>query len=70
MTGFEEAGTTRLINWVEQLCGEDGVDTLDVETIHHLERIYLHRIRFIKLRTGHVVSIPEVFRRCGWWSSE
>ena len=58
----------RRIDWVEQLLGEDGVNTIDMRCIRLLERIWLRKIRFIKLESGRVVSIPDVFRRCGWWS--
>ncbi len=58
----------RRIDWVEKLLGEDGVNTLDMRSVHLLERIWLRKIRFIKLKSGRVVSIPDIFRRCGWWS--
>ena len=58
----------RRIDWVEQLLGEDGVNTIDLRCIRLLEQIYLRKIRFIQLESGRVVSIPDIFRRCGWWS--
>ena len=58
----------RRIDWLEQLLGEDGVCILDMRCIRLLERIWLCKIRFIKLESGRIVSIPDVLRRCGWWS--
>lgn len=41
MTGFAEVGATRSMGWVEQLLGEDGLNTLDMRCIRLLERIWL-----------------------------
>lgn len=68
MNDFAEVGATRSMIWLEQLLDEVGVNTLDMRTIHQLERIYLRQIRYIRLDSGRVVSIPDIFRRCGWWS--
>ena len=68
MIGFAEAGTTRSMDWVERLLSQDGVATVDMQTIRRLERIWLRQIRFITLESGRIVSIPDIFRRCGWWS--
>ncbi len=68
MTGFEEAGTARSMDWLAQLFSADGVDTLDMCCIRQLERLWLHKIRYVRLESGRIASIPEVFRRCGWWS--
>lgn len=54
--------------WLEKLLSEGGVDTLDLHYIRLLERLWLNKIRFIQLESGRVVSIPDIFRRCGWWS--
>lgn len=56
------------LSWIEVLLDQGFCDTLDLRVIRRLEGIYLKKIRFIRLESGRVVSIPEIFRRCGWWS--
>jgi hypothetical protein len=58
----------RTMEWVRRLIERDYCDALDFRAIRQLERIYLKKIRLITLESGQVVSIPEIFRRCGWWS--
>ena len=70
MTNRATLRITRSLDWVEQLLSELGVSHLDMRVIHQLERIWLKQIRFIRLESGRIVSIADVFRRCGWWSSE
>jgi hypothetical protein len=56
------------MEWVSRLLEQDYCDSLDMRVIRQLERVYLKKIRLITLESGRVVSIPEIFRRCGWWS--
>ena len=67
MTGIAHAGATRSMDWVEQLFGDDGCNTIDMRCIRQLERIWLHKIRYLRLESGRVVSISDIFRTCGWW---
>ena len=56
----------RSLDWIERFLAE-GTDVLDARVIRRLEQIYLREIRFIRLESGRVVEIADVFRRCGWW---
>ena len=58
----------RCMDWLNQLLSEDGVSALDMRSIRQLERIWLKKIRHIRLESGQIVAIADVFRRCGWWS--
>lgn len=53
--------------WIEQLLA-GRVEALDLAVINRLERIWLQRIRHIRLESGRIVGIADIFRRCGWWS--
>ena len=68
VTNHAVPAVTGSLDWLEQLLSEDGVCTVDMRCIKRLERIWLHKIRYIKLESGRVVSIPDIFRLCGWWS--
>lgn len=55
------------LDWIERFLVE-GTDLLDLRAIRRLEQIYRQEIRFVRLESGRVVEIADVFRRCGWWS--
>jgi hypothetical protein len=55
------------LDWIERFLVE-GTDILDLRAIRHLEQLYVRKIRFVRLESGRVVEIADVFRQCGWWS--
>lgn len=56
-----------ILKWIERFLAE-GTDVLDARVIRRLEQIYLQEIRFVRLESGRIVEIADVFRQCGWWT--